>query len=201
MLNIVGKTLLCFMYMTYPVLSVLVDWLLSYLHRDSLSPRIFNHFLNLSFTTPDVFMLYHLFQNGNVELTRFTSKLPMDQITSRLNEGNAKHDMKAQRLKESKLPMDEITNRLTTEKPDELKGIKMREEMMPVVKVSKMAELLVSKFKNNCDQPPPEPLGRRVVGIVHWFCWQGTYVQYYSVFDDSRHLKYKQIWLSFKRQF
>lgn len=104
-----------------------------------------------------------LLQNGNVELTRFTSKLPLDKITSRLNEGNAKHDAKAHRLKESKLPMDEITNRLTTEKPDELKGIKMREEMMPVVKVSKMAELLVSKFKNNCDQPPPEPLGKRVV--------------------------------------
>jgi len=105
-------------------------------------------------------------QNGNVELTRFTSKLPLDRITTRLNEGNAKHEDKAHRVKESKLPMDEITNRLTSEKPDELKGIKMREEMMPVVKVSKMAELLVSKFKNNSDQPPPEPLSRRVVSRI-----------------------------------
>jgi hypothetical protein len=30
--------------------------------------------------------------------------------------------------------MDEITNRLTAERPDQLKDIKMKEEMMPVVK-------------------------------------------------------------------
>lgn len=107
-----------------------------------------------------------------MELTRFTAKLEMDKITSRLNEGNAKHDDRAYRGRESKLPMDEITNRLTTEKPDELKAIKMKEEMMPVVKVSKMAELLVSKFKNNCDQPPPEPLGRRVVSLTFYLVFK-----------------------------
>ncbi|KAH3738343.1 hypothetical protein DPMN_044977 [Dreissena polymorpha] len=90
-------------------------------------------------------------------------KLPIDRITSRLDQGNAKHPDPQHRVKESKLPMDEITNRLTNDRPDELKGIKMREEMMPVVKVSKMAELLVSKFKKNCEEPPPEPLSRRVV--------------------------------------
>ncbi|XP_052808865.1 protein-methionine sulfoxide oxidase mical3b-like isoform X2 [Mya arenaria] len=108
--------------------------------------------------------------NGNVELTRFSKvqidKLPIAKINDRLYEGNAKHDDPYHRTKDSmqKLPMDEITNRLTTEKADELKAIKMREQMMPVVKVSKMAELLVSKFKKNSDEPPPEPLTRRVKG-------------------------------------
>ncbi|KAL4232988.1 [F-actin]-monooxygenase mical3 [Mactra antiquata] len=103
--------------------------------------------------------------NGNVELVRY-SKLPLDKITSQLGESNAKNEIKVYKTRDScpKLPMDEITNRLTSEKPDELKGIKMKEEMMPVVKVSKMAELLVSKFKKNSDQPPPEPLSRKIKG-------------------------------------
>jgi hypothetical protein len=45
--------------------------------------------------------------------------------------------------------MDEITNRLTTEKPDQLKDIKMKEEMMPVVK----GQLLVYRnliLTNSC---------------------------------------------------
>ncbi|XP_060606794.1 F-actin-monooxygenase MICAL3-like [Ruditapes philippinarum] len=103
--------------------------------------------------------------NGNVELTRY-SRLPIDKISSQLGQSNAKNEIVIHKTREScpKLPMDEITNRLTTEKPDQLKDIKMKEEMMPVVKVSKMAELLVSKFKKNSDQPPPEPLSRKVKG-------------------------------------
>ncbi|XP_052241674.1 protein-methionine sulfoxide oxidase mical3b-like isoform X3 [Dreissena polymorpha] len=123
--------------------------------------------INSVFTNPNWEQERNDIRNGNVELTRYKmpiEKLPIDRITSRLDQGNAKHPDPQHRVKESKLPMDEITNRLTNDRPDELKGIKMREEMMPVVKVSKMAELLVSKFKKNCEEPPPEPLSRRVKG-------------------------------------
>ncbi|XP_053396788.1 F-actin-monooxygenase MICAL3-like isoform X2 [Mercenaria mercenaria] len=104
-------------------------------------------------------------RNGNVELMRY-SRLPIEKITSQLGESNVKNEIKIHKTREScpKLPMDEITNRLTRETPDQFKDIKMKEEMMPVVKVSKMAELLVSKFKKNSDQPPPEPLSRKVKG-------------------------------------
>ena len=60
----------------------------------------------------------------------------MEKITSQLGESNAKNEIKVYKTRQScpKLPMDEITNRLTTDKPDQLKDIKMKEEMMPVVK-------------------------------------------------------------------
>lgn len=60
----------------------------------------------------------------------------MEKISSRLGESNAKNEIKIHKTREScpKLPMEEITNRLTKEKPDQLKDIKMKEEMMPVVK-------------------------------------------------------------------
>lgn len=60
----------------------------------------------------------------------------MEKITSQLGESNVKNVITKHRTRDSmpKLPMDEITNRLTTERPDELKGIKMKEEMMPVIK-------------------------------------------------------------------
>ena len=118
-----------------------------------------------------------LFQNGNVELTWLSKhqveKLQMDRIVNRLNEGNRPSEAPYHRTKESmpKLPLEEITTRLTAERPDEVKAIKMREGMMPVVKVSKMAELLVSKFKKNCDEPPPD-FARKVVSmhIINYVC-------------------------------
>ena len=61
--------------------------------------------------------------------------------------------------------MEEIASKLTTSnvRIEDFKEIKSQEEMKSAVKVSDMAEILVSKFKNNCDQPPPEPVGRKVV--------------------------------------
>ena len=61
--------------------------------------------------------------------------------------------------------MDQIASKLTTSnvRIEDFKEIKSQEEMKSAVKVSDMAEILVSKFKNNSNQPPPEPVGRKVV--------------------------------------
>lgn len=75
--------------------------------------------------------------NRNIELTKF-KKLPMEQIASKLTTSNVRIE--------------------------DFKEIKSQEEMKSAVKVSDMAEILVSKFKNNCDQPPQEPVGRKLKG-------------------------------------
>ena len=61
--------------------------------------------------------------------------------------------------------MEEIKSKLTTSniRIEDFGQVKSQEEMKSAVKVSDMAEILVSKFKNNCDQPPPEPVGRKIV--------------------------------------
>ena len=90
-------------------------------------------FLSLTLTLERCF---HSFQNGDIELTKF-KKLPMEQIATKLTTSNVRIE--------------------------DFKDIKSQEEMKSAVKVSDMAEILVSKFKNNCNQPPPEPVGRKVV--------------------------------------
>ena len=59
--------------------------------------------------------------------------------------------------------MGEISTRLNAVKSNLDKDIKMKEEMMPVVKVSQMAELLVSKFKKNSDENTPQPYTKKIV--------------------------------------
>ena len=75
--------------------------------------------------------------------------------------------------------MEEIASKLTTSnvRIEDFKEIKSQEEMKSAVKVSDMAEILVSKFKNNCDQPPPEPVGRKVVSsfILTWKPIKGSW--------------------------
>ena len=74
----------------------------------------------------------------------------------------------------NKLPIEAIASKLTTSniRIEDFKEVKSQEEMKSAVKVSDMAEILVSKFKNNCDQPPPEPVGRKVVG---YYCQSSYY--------------------------
>ncbi|XP_033740266.1 protein-methionine sulfoxide oxidase mical3b-like isoform X3 [Pecten maximus] len=53
--------------------------------------------------------------------------------------------------KYNKLPMDEIANKLTVQPKNE--NVKQKEESLAAVKVSAMAEILVSKFKGQQDEP------------------------------------------------
>ncbi|KAK3597319.1 hypothetical protein CHS0354_010956 [Potamilus streckersoni] len=63
-----------------------------------------------------------------------------------------------------KLPMEEIANRLYTgkNKTDEVKA--QKEEIQSNVKVSAMAEILVSKLKGNFEQQPQPPPARKLKG-------------------------------------
>jgi hypothetical protein len=53
--------------------------------------------------------------------------------------------------------MDEITSKLTVDKKDE---VKQNNDPQPNVKVSEMAEILVSKFKQGLDPPVKQKVVR-----------------------------------------
>ncbi|KAJ8315388.1 hypothetical protein KUTeg_007538 [Tegillarca granosa] len=65
--------------------------------------------------------------------------------------------------KQSKLPMDEIANKLTVSQGVEKGG---KEELQTKVKVSEMAEILVSKFKTTVQAPAPTPTKKKPPGIL-----------------------------------
>ena len=80
------------------------------------------------------------FQNGDVKLTKY-----------------------------NKLPMAEIATKLTVD-ANKKDGNKAKDDLQPQVKVSAMAEILVSKFKGLEQQPPPSATKAKVVSTELFHC-------------------------------
>ncbi|XP_062601308.1 protein-methionine sulfoxide oxidase mical3a-like [Saccostrea cucullata] len=92
------------------------------------------------------------------------------------------HNGDVQLTRYSKLPMEEIANKLTVDKKDDI-NVKLYNDLQSNVKVSQMAEILVSKFKQGLEPPVKQKV--KTTGVllaaqpeseICYFCKKRVYI-------------------------
>ncbi|XP_062599659.1 protein-methionine sulfoxide oxidase mical3a-like, partial [Saccostrea cucullata] len=135
--------------------------------------------------SPDLSPIEHLWD----ELDRRNSKREEEKnehntslSRKKYREEIKQHNGDVQLTRYSKLPMEEIANKLTVDKKDDI-NVKLNNDLQSNVKVSQMAEILVSKFKQGLEPPVKQKV--KTTGVllaaqpeseICYFCKKRVYI-------------------------